>query len=191
MIYFSTQETLSAIVSFFILGGFFGGIYNSFELLINLVPQILILPIRVLKKYIVMNKKRVKPKQKYKISVYKNIFDFVFIIICTLFFILFSYLFLDAATRTFSLISFAFGYIISYKFLGRQFSILIRKTTDIIYRVLYLIYSLLIYPLFLLGVVIKKLFMPIINYVFSCFIKHKNKKIIIKKVKAVENLYKL
>lgn len=191
MIYFSTRETLSAIFSFFVLGGFFGGIYNSFELLITFLKQVVVIPICIFKKYIVSNKKRVKFRQKRKTSIYKSVFDFLFILICALFFILFSYLFLDAAIRMFTLISFSLGCVISYKFLGRQFSGLIRKITDIIYKALYSIFSLLIYPLFLLSRVIKKLLMPIINYVFSCFIIYRNKRIITKKVKAVEKLYKL
>lgn len=191
MIYFSVKETLFAISSFFLLGGFFGGIYNSFEIITAFLFSTLKLPITTFKKYIISNKSYNKTKQKKKFIFYKNIFDFVFIIICATFFVLFSYLFLDASVRIFALFFFTFGYILSYKFLSRLFLILTNITTEIIYKFISSLFSLFFYPLFLLARLIKKLFMPIINYAFFIYQKHKNKKIILKKLRTVENLYKI
>ena len=191
MIYFDATETLYAIASFFMLGAFFGGIYNSCENVASFLVKIFLLPITTFKKYKISNNTHNKTKQKNKNVFLENTFDFAFIMICSAFFLLFSYLFLDATVRIFSVCFFVGGYILSYKFLGCMFLTITKKTSEFIYKLFSYFFYVFLYPIFLFTKLIKKLFTPIINYVICFLERHKNKKIILSKIRAIEKIYKI
>ena len=189
MIYFSIKEIVSAIVSFFILGCFFGGVYNSSLILLNFFKKVLVLPIYSYKKYNRTLKSHIITRQKRKSKSFINIFDLLFILIISIFFILFSYVFLDGSIRLFSLFFFILGYILSLNFLSGYITTVLTKATDFLFSLILLLCFIVLYPAFSIINIIKKLIEPIISLVRNRLKIIKNKRIILKKSKLIEKFF--
>ena len=116
MIYFSTYETFFAIFAFLIFGIICGTIKPSAYQLLHCFCFCPFSVVRAYKKYIKLNKARIKTKQKGKsLFLKREIFDFLSTLFIALIYIFMLYIFLDGSFRLFVLLSFIFGYFISKK----------------------------------------------------------------------------
>jgi len=159
MIYSSIYEILIAAISFFALGIIFGGLYNSFSYFYLFIKGMLFLPRNAYLKYAKKREKDYKTKQKS----HNHFIDFVFVFLFGIFYILFSYVFLDGSLRLFSLFFTAAGYMISFKILSLFFTLAVSKVISGILKISEQLVFIFLLPLFKTLTIIKKLILPIIN----------------------------
>ena len=187
MIYFNVIEMGLGLVFLCALGCILGGMYTCAKSIIIFLLKVVFLPIDTFQKEIIITNKDYKSEQKKESGIIKNLFDFLFLLVCAILFIVVSYIFLDGAVRILCLLFFIVGFIISFKFLSGLITRFVIKTTDFIYRCLTRLCFIALYPLFFIIRLIKKLLKPIIKLTAKALIKKKNKRIIVKKLKGIEN----
>ena len=162
MIYFSEWEIFSACAAFFTLGLFFGGVYASFNRVLEFILFLITLFKKIIKKY--MNLSKI---QKANENTFKNriLSDFIFVFTLGIIFILLQYIFLDAMFRIFSLAVFLFGFIAGYKTLGKLFMFILKgilsKTEILIFYIMYYF----LYPFYFFLKLFHRIFSPIFNKV--------------------------
>jgi len=161
MIYFTSYDILRATSAFFFLGCVFGILYGSFIYIFDFTKKLILLPKIAHMKY---KKMRVLTKKTEQNSngVSRQLIDFLFVFIFGLIFILFLYLFLDGEIRIFSFIFAFLGYAISYKILGVFFSTIINRFLSFLFKQIEFLFFILLYPIFSVLSLIKKLISPII-----------------------------
>lgn len=189
MIYFSIKEIITSIISFFILGCFCGGAYKSSYILLDFSKKLLALPVYSYRKHNKNLKLDIIIRQRARSELFTNIFDFLFTVLISISFILFSYVFLDGSVRAFSLLFFAFGYILSLNFLSGYITVILIKSTNCLFLFFLFIYCILLYPLFFLIGIIKKIIEPIINSMVNKLEIINTKRIIQKKSKQIEKFF--
>ena len=185
MIYFSFWEIRIAILSFFALGCFFAVFYQSLICIYNFLKLALAIPIYSFLKYNNIEYIDFNLEQKHRNKLLSHLLDFVFIILFGIVSLLFYYVFLDGTIRLFPFIFTLIGYSISLKLSSIFFSKIINKVLHSFLKTLLHIEFIILFPIFFVLTIIKKLLTPIIillinkyhNFKLIFFIKRKTKKI--------------
>ena len=191
MKYFNSTEILFSIIAFLAVGIFFGGLYHSFKLLFVFIKDVLFSYKRAHIRY---NKKaktvKILEQNSHNNSFLMQITDFIFVIFSGVTYILFLYIFLDGTFRFFSLMFFAVGYIFSLKTLDKFFSFALRKTLKAILLVFDFLTFVLLAPIFYLFGIIKRILIPIINFIALRYKNKRIKSLIKNKKRQARNFFK-
>lgn len=191
MIYFTPYETIIALTAFFILGCFFGGVYNLCGCFCHLIKTLIFLPITAYLKYKKTYKSAYNIRQNSVSLIAFQCVDFLFVLFIGISYILLTYIFLDGAIRIFSLIFFIIGYILALKVISPFFSKAINKAVVLIQNSLEQTAYVILFPIFRIFCVIKKLISPIILILSEKYRSKKIKLLIKRKNKYIEkNLLK-
>ena len=148
MIYFSFSEISIAIVSFFLLGCFFGAFYQSLICVYNFLRLSLLIPKYSYLKYNNIRYTNFNLEQKCNKKILLHLLDFAFVIVFGISSLLFYYVFLDGAIRLFPLLFTAVGYCISLNFFSIVFSKVINKALRCFLIFLLHIEFIILFPLF-------------------------------------------
>ena len=189
MIYFTSYDIFHATIAFFSLGCIFGILYNSFIYIFNFVKKLFALPKITYLKY----KKTYIFTEKYEqndSAVLKQFIDFFVLFLFGVFFILFLYLFLDGEIRIFSFLFALFGYAVSYKIFGAFFSHVINKCLVFILKQTELLVFIILYPVFSIYAIIKKLISPIILLIIKKWKSCRFKRLKYIKLSQIKKIYK-
>ena len=189
MIYFAGDDVFLSVISFFLLGIISGGVRSSFFGFFVFLKECISIPKFCYAKYKNKKIKRIKIGQNiksFKISL--HLLDFCFFAFFGIFFILFSYLFLDGVFRIYSLIIFTAGFFMGENSLGKIFSKALFFVLNLTVVTLDFFVYFLLYPIFIAADIIKRLFLPIILLVKQKYKKYSYKCLLKKKVKEIENL---
>ena len=188
MIYFTPINILTATLSFFILGCFFGGLYNSFDYVFIFLKRMMLLPKISYLKYKKCSIPQYKSEQN-KIGVFVQIADFSFVFLLGTSYILFTYLFLDGCFRIFSLFFLFLGYMLSLRMFSSLFSITIRRIILLLLSILERVFFFILFPFFFLLDKIKITVMPIIYLISNKYETKRFKTLLKRKKTNIEKIY--
>ena len=166
MIYFTSYQILISMLSFFLLGALFGGVYGCERYLFYFLKKLVLSPKSAYIKYTKQDNTAKNTKQNNKTLAFQ-ISDFVFVFILGLCYIIFSYLFLDGSFRFFSLVFLCIGYAISLNLIGAFLSRCLYKFLNIILLTYERFIYLILFPTFLFSSLIKKVTAPIIMVIYE------------------------
>ncbi len=185
MKFFEFSEVILAIVSSFIFGVLYGGIYSSFNVVTEGIIKILKIP------QVVFLSSNIKALQDNKYQTNKsviiiNVCDFLFFLFFGLGYILLTYIMLDGIFRFYMFVFCILGFWISQKTLGTIFERILAFVFNFFYRFLVNISYVLIFPLKLF---FRLLIIPMFNYVVLFKRKRTSKVLLSKKMHKIKFLF--
>ncbi len=191
MIYFSFSDIIKSIIAFLFLGVASGIFYYAFYDFISFFLNLLKMPVKSISKFTKIHKTSLKTKQNKIINnINAQFYDFVFVFICGIIYIVLGYIFLDGCFRVYTLIVLFISYIISYKTIGKAVSNFI---SVILYRLLFCLEFVFYYILYPIMFIVKMFFIAFSPIVLFIRKKHSDyifSKLSIKKCKAISKSLK-
>ena len=190
MIYRTFGEIASATVAFFVLGLIFGALYKNILSLAAFLKRIVSAPKSAYIKYAKTNYFRNKIEQKRKSKSSTQIIDFFFVITFAVFYILVSYIFLDAEFRIFALFITLTAYALSLNLFSGFFSVITEKILSVILRIYNTVIFILLYPFFCVFDIIKSALTPIIKILSEKYRSYRFKHLLERKNKRIKRIFK-
>ena len=184
MKYFELVDVLRAVIVSFFYGAVFGGVYSSYNAITDGVCRFFLLPLSVLSASGISEMQREDEKKgKRRFKARQNASDFVFFLILGFSYILMTYILLDGIFRVYVLLLFLIGFFLSRKTLGALFEKVFKFLFDIAYKLSFVAFYVLVFPL---KQFFKKVIMPFCVILLNIKQKSKSKKMLIKKIRRIK-----
>lgn len=187
MKFFEFKEILLAVFCSAAFGGIFGGIYPSFNLVLEGIISIFRLPVSLFQKSlktIVSSFKKSNghlQKSKYR----RDIFDFIYFLILGFGYALLTYLLLDGIFRLYMLVFFAVGFVFSKKTLGAFFERILTLVIKLVYIISTFVLFAFVFPIkHISGLFV----LPIFKALYRLFSKYRSKALLSKKIRRIKKL---
>ena len=191
MIFFSYSEIISAIVASATLGILSGGIYKSFLIILFVAIDIIKILPRVFRHapLAALNNFNLKGEIGSK-KLTKNISDFFFFALIGLIYILLSYIYLDGVFRLYMLFFFLVGFLTAHKTLSVIFEYILIRALGLIYKVLFFMLYVLLFPLNMIIHALIRILAPIMLKLSKMHSMRKSQKILSLKMKQISSSFR-